>query len=330
MLKHVIEAQQFDREFLAKIFKVADIIKQHKKLFGEGNPFFTEKYPPLLKGHLMFSLFYEPSTRTRFSFEAAMRLLGGSAVSTENARAYSSVTKGETLEDTILTLAAMDASVIVLRHNEVGAAARAAAVSPIPIINAGDGVGQHPTQALLDLYTITKDFPEVDGLSVAFVGDLFNGRTVHSLIYLLAKYDVRQLFFVAPEIMQIKPEIKEYIARKGITFHQTEDLKEVISEADVVYMTRLQKERLPHRFAVVEDAAGYEVFKEFADAYAKNVIDLPMMKRMRREAILMHPFPRGKEISTEVDQDPRVRYFNQIENGLYVRMSLLKHLIIDT
>ena len=321
-LEHIIEAQQFDQETLADIFKDADQIRMQKAMWERGDALFTEKYPSVMKGHMMFSFFYEPSTRTRFSFESAMRLLGGSVVSTENAREYSSVTKGETLEDTILTLAAMDPSVIVLRHDEEGAAERAAAISPVPIINAGDGPGQHPTQALLDLYTIAQSFDTLDGLSVAFVGDLLNGRTVHSLVYLLVKYDIKEIYFVAPEILQIKPQIREYVRRKGITFHQTADLKEVIEGVDVVYMTRLQKERLR-----LEDIQPSR-YVGFVNAYERNVIDAAMMELLPKNSILMHPFPRGEEITTEVDKDPRVRYFDQIENGLYVRMGLLRELIL--
>jgi len=256
-------------------------------------------------------VFYEPSTRTRLSFESAMMRLGGRVISTENAREFSSAAKGETLEDTIRIVDGY-ADVIVLRHYESGAAERAARVSSVPIINAGDGPGQHPTQALLDLYTIEKELGHVDGISIAMVGDLANGRTVRSLCYLLAKYKDVKMYFVAPDVVRMRDDIKEYLKRHRIPFYEEEDLKEVASKVDVIYQTRIQKERFGDRIEDYERARGvYIINHEILDA-------------MKPDAIIMHPLPRVDEIAPEVDEDPRAAYFRQAQNGLYIRMALLK------
>ena len=266
-----------------------------------------------LAGQVMAALFYEPSTRTRLSFEAAMLRLGGQTMGTDNAREFSSASKGETLEDSIRIVSGY-ADVIVLRHNEEGAARRAAAVSSVPIINAGDGPGQHPTQALLDLYTIRDELGRIDGVQVAMVGDLANGRTVRSLTYLLSKFKDIKVWFVAPPQVAMRPDLKIHLDEHHVPWTETQDLESVLPNVDVVYMTRIQKERF----------TDPEAFNAVKGIYR---IDKEAMARMRKYAILMHPLPRVDEISPDVDADPRSAYFRQARNGLHVRMALLDRLL---
>src|SRR5256886_4104545 len=283
-LRHIIESQQFSRALLEELFVLADDMKSQ-----------PHRYAGRLKGQLMAALFYEPSTRTRLSFEAAMLRLGGRTMGTDNAKEFSSAAKGETLEDTIRIVAGY-ADVVVLRHPEEGAAGRAAAVSDVPVINAGDGKGQHPTQALLDVYTIRDELGRLDGVRVAMVGDLANGRTVRSLAYLLTRYREVQITFVAPAQVAMRADIKDHLDEHGVTWTETTDLDEVLPEADVVYQTRIQKERF-------DDQALYRCGR---GTYLMGPAE---MGRMRSDAILMHPLPRVDEISPEVDADPRAAYF---------------------
>jgi aspartate carbamoyltransferase catalytic subunit len=304
-LLHVVESQQFDRPLLEKVFGEAEEMEKVVLRGGSDE----------LKGRIMASLFYEPSTRTRLSFEAAMIRLGGEALGTESASEFSSVAKGETLEDTIQIVSAY-CDVIVLRHFDVGASKRAAAVSPVPVINAGDGPGQHPTQALLDLYTINKELGRVDGLRIAMVGDLANGRTVRSLSYLLSKYEGVELVFVAPPAVAMGRDIKAHLRERGVAYTETSDLDAVLPEVDVVYQTRIQKERFGNKQAEYRRVAGVYVMDERS------------MSLMRPGAVLMHPLPRVGEISPEVDNDPRAAYFRQARNGLFIRMALLRMLLV--
>lgn len=305
-LNDVLESQQFDRETLSAIFQVAREMEK------------VEKNSPgsqILKGYLMATLFYEPSTRTRLSFESAMKRLGGEVLTTENAREFSSAAKGETLEDSIRTVEGYS-DIIVMRHFESGAAKRAAAIAEIPIINAGDGPGQHPTQALLDVYTIEREVGKLDGISVALVGDLANGRTVRSLAYLLAKYDNVKIYFVSPDVVRMKDDIKEYLTSKNIQWEESADLMEVASKCDVVYQTRIQRERFGERTDLYEEARG------------KYIVNEIVLNVMQKHAVVMHPLPRLDEITVEVDKDPRAAYFRQAKNGLYIRMALLKLLLL--
>lgn len=263
----------------------------------------------------MATLFYEPSTRTRLSFESAMKRLGGEVLTTENAREFSSAAKGETLEDTIRTVEGYS-DIIVLRHFDSGAARQAAAVANIPIINAGDGPGQHPTQALLDMYTIQREIGRLDDIEVALVGDLANGRTVRSLAYLLAKYNNVKIYFVGPEVVKMKDDIKNYLTSKGIEWVESTDLMEVASKCDVVYQTRIQRERFGERIDLYNEARG------------KYIIDKKIMNVLQKHAIIMHPLPRLDEIMVDVDTDSRAAYFRQAKNGLYIRMALLKLLLL--
>ncbi|HEV2351280.1 MAG TPA: aspartate carbamoyltransferase [Terriglobia bacterium] len=299
-LHHVVEAQQFDLAILAELFEIAE--EMEKVAERGGNKDFD--------GRIMATLFYEPSTRTRFSFETAMHRLGGRVISTENAAEFSSVSKGETLEDTIRIMNGY-ADVIVLRHSEVGASRRAASVSRVPIINAGDGVGQHPTQALLDLYTIGREIGAIDGLRIAMVGDLAQGRTTRSLAYLLSKYQGVKMYFVAPQMLRMKEDILGHLREHGVWFAEEPELAKVLPEVNVVYQTRIQKERFGDRVADYENCRGVYVINE------------ECLGLMRRDAIIMHPLPRLDEITRAVDGDPRAAYFRQAQNGLYVRMALL-------
>lgn len=301
-LKHVISSQQFSRTILEELFARSEEIKRE-----------PHRFMGRLNGRVMAALFYEPSTRTRLSFDAAMLRLGGQTMGTDNAREFSSSAKGETLEDTIRIVSGY-ADVIVLRHYEEGAAKRASAVSSVPVINAGDGPGQHPTQALLDLYTIRDELGRLDGVRVAMVGDLANGRTVRSLAYLLSKFKDIKLWFVAPPQVAMREDLKAHLDEHGVPWVETQDLDSVLPQVDVVYQTRIQKERF----------ADLEAYNALRGIYR---IDKESMALMRKYAILMHPLPRVDEISPEVDDDPRAAYFRQARNGLHIRMALLDRLL---
>ena len=298
-MRHIIKSQQFDRRFLRGIFSLAESLEKKN-----GTP---------LKGKIMASLFYEPSTRTRFSFEAAMIKLGGGVITTENAKEFSSAKKGETLEDSIRVIGNY-ADVIVLRHPEEGASRRAMSVSNVPVINAGDGIGQHPTQALLDLYTIKREIGKISGISVALVGDLHHGRTIRSLAYLLGKYRNVKIYFVSPKALRVASDILQYLEKHQVSYVEVEDLESIIALVDVLYQTRVQEERFG-------TAAEYETLR---GCYQ---IDLALVSRMKPKSILMHPLPRVDEIVTEVDTSPHAVYFKQAYYGLYIRMALLKYVL---
>jgi aspartate carbamoyltransferase len=261
----------------------------------------------LLKGKVLTNLFYEPSTRTSSSFVAAIQRLGGSVIQINNVT-FSSVSKGETLQDTVKTLECYS-DAIVLRHPEKGSAAEAAAAASKPIINAGDGPGEHPTQALLDAYTIVEEMGTLDGLTITMVGDLKYGRTVHSLARLLTMYDVK-INYVSPEILAMPEYLVTEVAATGTEQTETTDLESVLGDTDVLYVTRIQKERF-------EDPTDYDNVK---DSY---VITSQVMQGAKDNMIVMHPLPRVGEIAPEFDNDPRAAYFRQMEYGMYVRMALL-------
>jgi aspartate carbamoyltransferase catalytic subunit len=299
VLANVISVEQFDRDLLDSLFARAAALAGVRD--------------DRLAHRIMASLFYEPSTRTRLSFEAAMLRLGGSVLGTEAAHTFSSAIKGETLEDTIRMVSTY-ADVIVLRHDQAGAAARAAAVATVPVVNAGDGPGEHPTQALLDLYTIQNELGRVDGVHVAFCGDLRFGRTARSLALLLALYPGVRFDFVAPEVVQVGADIRARLDAKGVRYTLADQLTDVISDVDVVYQTRVQKERF------TEPA-------EFDQAKTAIRIDAETMRHLPSHAIVMHPLPRVDEIAPEVDSDPRAAYFRQARNGVAIRMALLEMLL---
>src|SRR4051812_34657620 len=297
-MNHLLETQQFDRESLKKIFALASEMENHRD--------------DSLHGRILATLFFEPSTRTRLSFESAMMRLGGQVITTENANEMSSSVKGETIEDTIRVVGHY-ADAIVIRHPEIGSAERAAAVSPVPIINGGDGAGQHPTQALLDLYTIERELGKVDGAHVVIVGDLRYYRAARSLSYLLGKFkDVTITGISLPEL-SMGDELKEYLKEHNVTYKEAPSLPEAMKDADVIYQTRIQKERLSE-----------EAFKKAKGQY---IIDRSMADSMREGAIIIHPLPRVGEIMPEVDDSPHAVYFRQVGYGVMVRMALLKMLL---
>lgn len=295
----ILSVDQFDRDKLAYIFARAE---EMREMVGRVHG------TDLLKGQVLACLFYEPSTRTSSSFIAAMERLGGSIIPITQGVQFSSVSKGETLADTIRTLEQY-ADVIVLRHPEIGSAAQAAAAASVPVLNAGDGPGEHPTQALLDLFTIQEEMGRVDGLKIAMVGDLRFGRTVHSLTKLLLHFDV-SLRFVSPEILRMPLKIMNEVRDAGLEARETHDVHEVISDVDVLYVTRVQKERF----------SDLEQYNEVKDQY---VITPELMTQAKDKMIVLHPLPRVGEISPEIDSDPRAAYFRQVQNGMYIRMALL-------
>ena len=296
--RDIVSVRQFERDDLAYIFNVADEMRGIVRRVGATD---------LLKGHVLANLFYEPSTRTSSSFVAAMARLGGSVIPIHGVQ-YSSVSKGESLPDTIRTLECY-ADVIVLRHPEVGASEVAARYAGKPIISGGDGVGEHPTQGLLDFYTIYSELGRLDGLHVAMVGDLKNGRTVHSLARLLRLYDT-EFTFVSPEILRMPEDNKRELVELGHVVNEIDTVEEIVETADIIYVTRVQKER----FA---DLREYEAVK---DSYE---ITPALMARAKDDMALMHPLPRVGEIHYDVDDDPRAAYFREMENGMYIRMALL-------
>ncbi len=298
-MKHILESQQFDQKTLTKLFTLADTMPK------------STKRP--LEGKIMASLFYEPSTRTRFSFESAMLRLGGSIISTENAKDFSSAAKGETLEDSVRVINHY-ADVVVLRHPDKDASQVAAGVSLVPVINAGDGTGQHPTQALLDLYTIHKELKKIDGIHIAFVGDLKHGRTVRSLTYLLTKYKKVHISFISPKALRIGEDIKEYLDKRGVTYEELEVWDTVLGDIDVLYQTRIQKERF----------ASEKEYKKHKGCY---ILTMKEVDKMKKKAIIMHPLPRVDEIAHEVDASPKAIYFKQAQYGVWIRMALLQTLL---
>jgi len=297
-MHHLTKTQQFTRSSLDQLFALASELEK--------------KRDDSLKGKILASLFYEPSTRTRFSFESAMMRLGGNVLTVENARESSSDVKGETLEDTIRVMNCY-ADIIVLRHPEEGAAERAAKVSNIPVINAGDGTGQHPTQALLDLYTIHRELGRTDGVNIAIVGNLKYYRAARSLSYLLGKFNDIHLTLVSAPALRMRDDIKAYLKKHGVTFTETDDMLSAMKTADVIYQTRMQKEWMSP--------------EEFQNLAGKYIITRPLADSMKKGAIIIHPLPRVGEIMPEVDDSPHAVYFKQVGYGHSVRMALLKTIL---
>ncbi|MFN2581180.1 MAG: aspartate carbamoyltransferase [Candidatus Dormibacteria bacterium] len=298
-LSHVVSSEQFDRPTLGFLFERAAVL--------------ADVRDDRLHRRIMASLFYEPSTRSRLSFESAMLRLGGAVLGTEAAHTFSSAIKSETLEDTIRMVSTY-ADVIVLRHDQLGAAARAAAVSSVPVINAGDGPGEHPTQALLDLFTIQRELGHIEGVCIAFCGDLRFGRTARSLALLLAQYAGVRFVFVAPDVVQVGADILSRLDAAGVPYELTDTLHDVAADVDVVYQTRVQKERFTDT-------------QEFDEARRAIRIDAALMRMLRANAVVMHPLPRVDEILPEVDADPRAAYFRQAANGVAIRMAVLESLL---
>lgn len=297
--QHLTSTKQLSRGDTDSLLKVAADMEKVLKKGGSD----------LLKGKILASLFYEPSTRTRLSFEAAMQRLGGDVLTAEGLQ-FSSLYKGETIEDTML-MVSQYADIIAMRHPEQGSADRAAAAALTPFINAGDGPGQHPTQALLDLYTVQKERGKVDGIRIAMVGDLRFGRTVHSLCYLLGLYKDIQFVFISPKELLMPEKVTSYLTERGLTFEETDDIKAGL-DCDVMYVTRVQQERFT-------DRSEYERLK------LKYVLTAKHLKG--KDVTVMHPLPRVGEISTDVDALPNAAYFRQAANGVPVRMALLAMLL---
>ena len=294
----ILSVSQFSREDLETLFAVAHEMSEMVQRVGSFD---------LLKGKVLTNLFYEPSTRTSSSFVAAIERLGGSVVQINNVT-FSSVSKGESLRDTVRTMESYT-DAIVLRHPEMGSAAEAAAATSKPVINAGDGPGEHPTQALLDAYTIREEMGGIDGLTITMLGDLKYGRTVHSLARLLTLFDVK-INYVSPDILRMPEYLVDEVDTAGIGQMQTTSLESVLDDTDVLYVTRIQKERF-------ENSSDYD---QVENAY---VVTANTMKYAKERMIVMHPLPRVGEIAIEVDDDPRAAYFRQMEYGMYVRMALL-------
>ncbi len=298
MLRHILDARQFTREWVEDALFASARRFQETPLDQLGRP---------LAGRRLFYLFYEPSTRTRVSFEMAATLLGAHVHGIDTQEAQSRL---ERLEDRIEVLNAYPFDFLLLRYHEEGGAARAAAVARMPVINAGDGPGQHPTQALLDVYTLKRELGRLDGLRVALVGDLSYQRSTNSLAYLLALFNNLTLYLVSPQLLRIRPEVREFLHTAGVRVHEVRDLRAVVSELDVVYLTRAQSERLEHAQRFEGEAGTYS-------------IDRDLLNTLPREARILHPLPRGSELPAELDGDPRIACFRQAANGLYVRMALL-------
>lgn len=294
MLKHVLSAGQYTRESLDELFNLASKIKT--------NP---ERYSKAIEGKIVATMFYEPSTRTRLSFETAVLRLGGQVISTENASANSSVKKGETLKDTVRVLQKY-ADAIVIRHSDVNSAIDSASVATVPILNAGSGKGEHPTQALLDMYTIREKRGNIDGVKVAILGDLVYGRTIHSLIKLLALYNNIEIYGLSKKDFMLPQEYIDFLKEKNIKYTICNSFDDIPKDVDIMYHTRIQQERFEGDFGKEE----YIINKEVLDKFSKDTI-------------VLHPLPRTGEIAEDIDDDPRALYFEQAGNGLYIRMALL-------
>lgn len=299
---HILTAEQFTKEEVDALFESADNFR-HELATNRS------KLLKLHEGKQATLLFYEPSTRTRLSFSHGAHHMGMTVNTTENAKEFSSAIKGETMEDTLAVLSQYQPDIVVIRHHETGTIARAAAnFNDISIINAGDGKGEHPTQSLLDLYTIKREKGRTDNLKVIIGGDLKRGRAARSLAKILTLSEGNHVIFLSKPELQVDDEVKNYLDSKGTTYELSEDPAKAVKEADVIYWTRMQDERSDERF----------------DPF---VIDVDFMKNVPRDAIIMHPLPRVTEIVPEVDKDPRAKYFDEVGNGMFIRMALMDKLL---
>ena len=299
--KDLVSIKDLDRKEIEKILKTASAIEKLS----------FKKQLKIASGKILAVLFFESSTRTRLSFETAMHRLGGSVIGFSDPESTSQ-NKGETLEDTIKIVAGY-ADIIVIRHPEAGSAKIAAQFSKVPVINAGDGANQHPTQTLIDLYTIQKEKRKIDGLNVGMLGDLKYGRTIHSLSWALADYNVKQ-YFISHRLLKIPLEYKNYLKKQGRDFFETNSLLNVLPKLDVLYVTRVQKERFPR----IND------YHQVKDAF---VIGKKIMKKAKKDCIVMHPLPRVEELLPDLDETPFAKYFQQAKNGVPIRMALIKMLL---
>jgi aspartate carbamoyltransferase catalytic subunit len=308
-MKHILSVDQFNKKFMAEIFEATDKFKKSDK-----NTYKKMDNSSLHLNKIMINMFYEPSTRTRFSFEIAAKKLGIEVIGTENAGEFSSAAKGETIEDTVKVFNEYGVDVIILRTQEEGITQRAAKVSKAAILNGGDGKGEHPTQALLDMYTIKSEMGRLENLKIAIGGDLMRGRTARSLAKLISKYPNNEIVFVSSDNLRIGEDIKSKLNETDTKYSETTNLKEALVKADVVYWTRMQLERSN----ASDKHLNQSQFK--IDENALNVIP--------DHSIILHPLPRQGEIPESTDSDPRAKYFQQSGNGLYVRMALLNYLLL--
>ncbi|MDL2363171.1 MAG: aspartate carbamoyltransferase [Patescibacteria group bacterium] len=304
-MQHILSAEQFDDEQLQQLFVDADMFRQLDQSIESRREVMTRH-----TGRIMLSMFYEPSTRTRFSFEIAATKLGIGVVGTENAAEFSSAAKGETIEDTVKVFNEYGVDAINMRTKEEGHADRAASVSTVAIINGGDGKGEHPTQAALDLYTIKEQTGRLENLNIVMGGDLARGRTVRSLSKLITRYPGNKITYVSTPELQIGNDIKAQLDEHTTEYEETTEMLSALREADVVYWTRLQTERA---LTGSDVAVGQDHF----------IIDKTALEVLPKQAIIMHPLPRVGEITAAVDADPRAQYFRQAGNGLYIRMAML-------
>ncbi|MCC6323265.1 aspartate carbamoyltransferase [Candidatus Nomurabacteria bacterium] len=303
-MRHILHTNQLKKEDVEHILSAVPKMKELCDNLRSG----TRIERPL-EGKIIACVFFEPSTRTRLSFETASLRLGAKVISAENARDNSSAQKGETIEDTGRTLSCY-ADAIVMRHYEMGSAEKMAKVATAHVVNAGDGANQHPSQGLLDLYTIQKEHGRLDNLKVSFVGDVLNSRTLRSLVPLLILYPNNKFYFISPKELKLDDEYRKFLQDNNVDFVELDELNGTLPEVDVLYMTRVQKER----FANVAD---YEKVKDSFILIPEHVA------KLKGDAIIMHPLPRINEIDAEIDGDSRAAYFRQAQNGLYVRMALL-------
>ena len=294
-MRHLTEISDFSVEEISQLISVSrDIMTT------------PQSYIDAMRGKVMATLFYEPSTRTKFSFEAAMQRLGGSVIGFAGAE-NTSAAKGETLSDTIRMVSAY-ADLIVMRHYIAGAPMQSAKISEVPVINAGDGGNQHPTQTLADLVTISREMGRLDNLRIAVAGDLKYGRTVHSLVKAMVRYPGNKFYFVSPEELKMPDYVKELLSEGQ--YEEVQSLEDVLGDSDVLYMTRIQKER-------------FEDVREYDRLNGTYILDAEKMKSASENMIVMHPLPRVNEITEEVDSDPRAKYFQQAKYGMYARMALI-------
>lgn len=298
-MKHVISCTQFSKEELEKLLDLAKDMKENPK-----------KYENAIDGKIVATIFYEPSTRTRLSFESAVQKVGGKIISTENAKEASSVAKGESLKDTVRIIEGY-ADAIVIRHPDNDSSEIAASISKVPIVNAGAGKAEHPTQALLDMYTIRDKKKNIDGLKVAISGDLTYGRTTHSLVKLLSLYKDVTVYGVSSKYFTLPQEYIDYMEERNVKYIPCEEFKELPKDIDIIYHTRTQLERIEDKSIKIEEL----------------IIDKKVLDTFSKDTLIMHPLPRVKEISEDIDDDKRAIYFEQAHNGVYVRMAVLTMLL---
>ena len=304
-MQHILSATQFNKKDIEQILSQATKMEAQCK---------SGKIKKVLQDKIVACLFFEASTRTRLSFETAALKLGAGVITAENAMENTSTHKGESIEDTT-RIVCNYADILVMRHPKEGMPQRAAVVAHKPIINAGDGGNQHPTQGLLDVYTILKEKKRLENLNIAIVGDLLYGRTIHSTLTLLSNFPNNKFYFVSPKALALPQEFKKILSDKKNKIIETETFKDIFKVADMVYMTRVQEERFTNK----------KEYEKYKSAY---ILNNQILTQLKSDVTVMHALPRITEISTEIDKDPRAAYFRQAQNGLYIRMALLK-MVLD-